>query len=291
MPLVVDPPSGWLQSTNDPPWSATWPAANDGKGAWPEGEPRTMGLRTARSIRLLLEHPRMTLASLIEAKYSTRMELADRVLDDLLAAAREVATPEVRRGVATLAQWDRRADAQSRGAVLFEAFARDWSGSAKGSPFATPWNAAHPIDTPDGLADAAQAVAALARAVVDVEARYGHADVAWGDVYRYRQDALDLAANGGPGDALGIFTSIRYAGGSADPTSKTQSAVFGDTYIAAVEFSSPVRARVLLTYGNASRHGSPHARDQLSLFGKKELRTAWRTRKEVLAHLAPSDRP
>jgi acyl-homoserine-lactone acylase len=61
--------------------------------------------------------------------------------------------------------------------------------------------------------------------------------------------------------------------------------VGGDTYIAAVEFSQPVRARVLTTYGNASQPGSPHIDDQLPLFAGNEMRPVWRTQEEIAAHL------
>jgi acyl-homoserine-lactone acylase len=40
----------------------------------------------------------------------------------------------------------------------------------------------------------------------------------------------------------------------------------------------------LLTYGNASRPGSPHITDQISLFQEKQLRPMYRTREEVEAH-------
>jgi acyl-homoserine-lactone acylase len=289
MPRIVDPPTGWLQSTNDPPWSATWPRVLDPDRFPRDMGPMAVGFRTERSLRLLMAQPRMTLSSLIEAKYSTRMELADHVLDDLLAAAGTSSDAAVRRGVTVLEHWDRGADADSRGAVLFEAFVRLWYAGAKGVPFAKAWSAGSPLDTPSGLANPDQAVAALAQAVGDIEARFGRADVAWGEVYRYQRGAVDLAASGGPGDGLGIFSVVQYTAGSAAQTSKTRAAVFGDSYIAAVEFSTPVQARVLLTYGNASRPGSPHLGDQLSLFAKKQLRTAWRTRAEVLAHLERRD--
>jgi acyl-homoserine-lactone acylase len=29
LPRVLDPPSGWLQNANDPPWSATFPASTE----------------------------------------------------------------------------------------------------------------------------------------------------------------------------------------------------------------------------------------------------------------------
>ena len=59
----------------------------------------------------------------------------------------------------------------------------------------------------------------------------------------------------------------------------------GETFIAAVEFGDPVRARVLTTYGNASQPGSTHVGDQLVLAARGELRPAWRTRAEVESHV------
>jgi acyl-homoserine-lactone acylase len=59
----------------------------------------------------------------------------------------------------------------------------------------------------------------------------------------------------------------------------------GDSYVAAVEFSTPLRARALLSYGNSSQPDSIHRGDQLALFAKKELRPVWRTRAEIEANL------
>jgi acyl-homoserine-lactone acylase len=56
-----------------------------------------------------------------------------------------------------------------------------------------------------------------------------------------------------------------------------------------VEFSQPVRAQVLTTYGNASQPNSPHIDDQLPLFARNEMRPAWRTREEIMAHLETRD--
>jgi acyl-homoserine-lactone acylase len=40
-----------------------------------------------------------------------------------------------------------------------------------------------------------------------------------------------------------------------------------------------------MTYGNATQPGSPHLGDQLVLAAKGEMRTAWRSRKEIEANL------
>jgi len=53
----------------------------------------------------------------------------------------------------------------------------------------------------------------------------------------------------------------------------------------AVEFSNPVRARALLSYGNSSQPDSPNRGDQLGLFTQKKLRPVWRSREEIEANL------
>jgi acyl-homoserine-lactone acylase len=57
------------------------------------------------------------------------------------------------------------------------------------------------------------------------------------------------------------------------------------SFVAAIEFSQPVRAKALLSYGNSSQRGSPHHTDQLSYYSRKELRPVWRSRAEIEAHL------
>ena len=54
--------------------------------------------------------------------------------------------------------------------------------------------------------------------------------------------------------------------------------------MALVKFSDPVRAQALLSYGNASQPGSPHAGDQLELFSRKDLPDVWHSREEIEAH-------
>jgi len=225
---------------------------------------------------MLSEDDEITFDELIQYKHSTRMEMADRVLDELITAARE-ANATAQRAAEVLHNWDRKADAESRGAVLFAAWQRQMRGTRL---FAEPWNEQEPRATPRGLADRSAAVAALNRAVHDVEQSYGAIDVKWGDVYRLRMGARDLPANGGPG-GLGIFRVVGYSPAGDG----TFTATSGDSYIAAIEFSDPVRASVMVSYGNATQPHSSHVGDQLELFARKELRPAWRTREEIEANL------
>ena len=281
LPKVVDPESGWLQNANDPPWTTTFPVALDHNQFPRYMSPQRMRLRAQRSARMLMEDESITFEELIQYKHSTRMELADRLLDDLLAAARQSTSDRVLRAAQVLISWDRNADANSQGAVLFEAFVQELDRSQPGSDiFARSWSEDSPLETPDGLADPAAALKALETAANRVETDYGALDVKWGKIHRLRMGDLDFPANGGP-ESLGIFRALSFR----EMGQGLREASSGDSFVMAVEFSNPVRARVLLSYGNASQPGSLFIGDQLELFSQKELRPVWRTREEIEANL------
>ncbi|MBD2360538.1 acylase [Anabaena minutissima FACHB-250] len=278
LPRAINPPSGWLQNANDPPWTTTFPAAikADDYPAYmaPRGE---MDFRAQSSARMLAEDTKISFAEMIKYKHSTKMELAERILDDLIPAAQKYGDKLALRAADVLAAWDRNANADSRGAVLFSFW---WQEMDEDQIFSTPWSEKSPLTTPDGLKNPKNAVQALQTAAAKVEKAYGKLDVAWGKVFRVRSGSLDLPANGGDGDK-GIFRVVNFA----PAKDERFQAVAGDSYVAAIEFSEPVKAMALLSYGNATQPGSPHISDQLPLFTRKQLRPVWRTRSEILAHL------
>ena len=280
LPRVVDPRSGWVQNANDPPWTSTLPMELTPLDFPDYIAPRGMDFRPQRSARMLAEDDSISFDELIEYKHSTRMELADRILDDLIPAARRRGGL-ARQAADVLESWDREANADSRGAVLFEAWVREIGMGP--DVFRTPWSAANPTTTPDGLRDPSAAAESLESAASTVRETHGTLDVAWGDVYRLRYAGRDFPANGGP-SALGIFRVLSFASDG-----EVQTARHGDTYVAAIEFSDPVQARVLLSYGNATQPGSSHRGDQLELFANKQLRPAWRTRSDIEANTEKSE--
>ena len=287
LPRVVDPLGGWVQNSNSPPWYTTYPLALDPDAYPAYMAPRGLSWREMRGIRMLEEHPAMSLEQMVELKHSTRFELADRVLDDLIVAARDSGDETAKEAADVMAAWDREANPDSTGVLLFAfwAFGFGLEGPVESSPrFATPADPAAPLTTPAGLADPAAAVGVLIDAANEVEAIFGRLAVPWGEVARLQGGAVDEPANGFDGNPFGVFRVLevdfdRIFAGERSPV------VGGDSYVAAVEFADPVRARVLLAYGNASQPGSPHIGDQLALAAKGELRPVWQTREEIEAHL------
>src|SRR5579885_1984143 len=286
LPRVIDPPTGWVENANSPPWFTTYPAVLNPNTYPASLAPQYLTFREQRAISLLMGQPRLTPAQMIADKLSSRMELADRVVPALVAAARRYGTPLARQAADVLVHWDHTADATSRGALLFFAWIQQQQGAIDAGDtgpglFATRWQASQPLTTPRDLASPQTAAATLDGAARMLRGQGLALDTAWGQMVRLRRGRVDLPASGTYEDPYGSLRSLEFA---PDKDGRYRS-IGGDSFIAAVRFSTPVQARVLLTYGNASQPGSPHDGDQLRLYARNQLRTAWLTRAEVQAHL------
>ncbi len=287
LPKATDPPGGAAQNSNDPPWNAGWPTTEDPKPYANQIAANTVSLRMARGIRMLAETPKIGFDELAALKWSDRSELADRVLPDLIEATQLHGTDLAKQAAGVLATWDRSTLADSRGALLFLNWA-DRPGATSGytaASFAKPYDLHKPLTTPSGLADPKAAADALDAAAKDMLATTGALDTPWGQVMRIRTGGYDLPASGGPG-RLGIFDVIDFSPPAADGK---RTANVGDSFVAIVSFDRPTRAKVLITYSNASQPGSPHRSDQAPLLAKQQMRDAWRTRAEVEANLEGKD--
>ena len=283
IPKVADPSTGWVQNSNDMPWTSVYPMALDPKKfAAGFAAPQGITQRAQRGIRILSTAPeKMTFENVKEWKLSTRVETADQFVDDIVAAAKARGTPLAKRAAAVLAGWDREAEIDSDGMLLFFKFM-----TAAGASFSeiggvkVPTDDARPLETPRGFKDPAKAMAMLDTVAAQVEKEYGRLNVKWGDVLRFRRGNADLPGNGAPSQ-LG---AIRTIGVSPFKDGKVE-AVQGDTFYAVIEFSTPQRGEVLLNYGNWSKAGSKHIEDQLPLASRKEMRPMWRDRKDIEANL------
>ncbi|GAB3926003.1 acylase [Mucilaginibacter myungsuensis] len=277
LPKLKNPTTGWLQNTNDPPWTATLPRELD-KQKYPAYiAPDDMSLRTQRSVRMLMEDKSITYDELLAYKHSTRLELADRVLEDLLGAINPRSSTLLQECKAVLSKWDRSADNDSRGTILFA----NWVTNLNNFKYTVPWDRNDPMNTPKGIADKAAALTALEKAANYVKTTFGALDTPWGDYLHVKRGNVDLPGNGA-GDFAGIF---RVASTSrVGPTRAVVSS--GDSYVGVLEFGDKVKAKVLVSYGNSSQKNSPHNGDQLKLFSKKELRDALIYPKDLIGKVA-----
>jgi acyl-homoserine-lactone acylase len=234
-----------------------------------------MAFRPQRAARMIMEDESVTFDELVNYKLSTRSELADRILDDLFKAIEHSGSEEAKAGRKILENWDRKADADSKGTVLFSHWAEKFQ-VWRSSNYAEPWDVNHPVTTPDGFSDPDRAVKLFEATVAEIKEKFGRLDVPWGEYYRIRTSGKDLPANGTDG-SMGVFRV-------AWPGSGDEGHLYvggGDSWVGIIEFSEEPKAKVLLSYGNASQPDSPHYGDQLALFSRKEMRDAWFTESAV----------
>ena len=205
------------------------------------------------------------------------------MLPDLLAAAASSDDPNVKDAAAVLKNWDHVFNPESKGALLFEMWASRFMGRnfMSEANFAKPFSLKDPVETPTGLKDPVAAVKMLGDAAIDTRKQFGLLERPYGDFTKFRAGEVSVPAGSGSG-SIGIFPSMIFG-----PFGKggTRDAISGETWISMVEFTTPLKAEGLMTYGNSTQPGTKHRSDQVALLGERKLRTLWMTRPEIERHL------
>lgn len=278
LPKVLNPENGWLQNSNDPPWFCAFPAQLNPTDYPAYVAPINMGLRAQRSVQTLMSDDEIEMDELIEYKSSTEIELANRFLDDLLMAIDQTDTPQLIEAKEVLSKWDRKAEINSSGTLLFT----QWAGKMNlwdNSTYKQKWSLSEPLTTPNGFSNPRQAVALLGQAADEVKKNYGSLNIEWGSVVRLKRGENDFPANGAP-DMLGALRVIWPGGMDKDKIIVGG----GESWISITEFGEKLTAKVILSYGNSSEVDSPNYGDQLKLFSEKKYRDALFYREDVLKH-------
>lgn len=280
LPQVIDPPAGFVQNANDPPWLATWPqtirSGDYPAYAAPAGP---FSLRAQQSVLSLQGEYKLSFEAFVAGKMSTHALMAQRVLPDLLPAAAASDDPLIRQAGSVLAAWNRWYDKEAKGALLFEAFARRFAGPQfnQDQRYARRFTMDDPLATPVGLADPAEALRMLKEAAEETIQRYGAIDRPFGAVSRFRLRDVDVPGHGAFGN-LGILRVMTWNA----PQNGARTPNHGETWVSMIEFAPEgTRALGLMSYGNATQPGSPHKTDQLQMLSDSALRPLPLKRAEV----------
>jgi acyl-homoserine-lactone acylase len=148
--------------------------------------------------------------------------------------------------------------------------------------YAVPFDGAKATSTPSGIKDSAAAIVMLRNAIVATRTKYGGLDRVFGDVSRFKLGDVDVPGDGQVG-GLGPFRVITW--GPLDAAGKRYPQ-HGETWIAMIEFSTPLKAYGLMSYGNSRQRGTKHRGDQLEHLAKHEFREFWLQRKQIEAHVS-----
>jgi acyl-homoserine-lactone acylase len=201
--------------------------------------------------------------------FANRVYAAELVLPEFLPHCFADPDPALAPACSILTAWDRRANLDSRGAVLFREF---WNAaSAIPDKWAVPLDASDPVNTPRGMraAVAPQMLAALRAAIQKLQAMNIPIDARLGDYQSETRNGIRTELHGAIGDIDGSYNSIHLrtplqADGYRDIT-------WGTSYVQVVGFDAggPV-ARAMLVYGQSVDPKSPYYADQLPLYSRKQ---------------------
>ncbi len=269
----------YVANSNDSYWLTN--ARKLLKGAGPLGYSPLYGqtdiaqsLRTRIGFRQLedkiAERGLLGVTDLQELAFANRVYAAELVLPDLLPRCIASGDVALQSACAALAAWDRRANLDSRGAVLFREF---WNIAAGiQDKWLVPLDVADPVNTPRSLAPAATPamLAALKTAMQKLQALNIPLDGRLGDYQGDTRNGVRVPVHGAIGDIDGSYNSIHMrtglqAGGYHD-------IVWGTSYVQTVTFDNagPV-AYAMLVYGQSVDPRSPHYSDQMALYAQKQF--------------------
>jgi acyl-homoserine-lactone acylase len=268
MPRVVDPACGWVNNCNetpflfcDPPLDESDYPPNIAPPLSEVDDPRPLVSRD-----WLKRHDTVSPEELLELKYHKRAVIADLVLDELLAAARE--HEDLAEAVGVLEKWDRYVHADSAGAPLFWFWAVL---NVQAVPAFLGWLAfpAEPGALPTGLKDVERSVELLKAAAFTLALLGLPLDVSMGQLKTLGEGDEAVPADGGSG-FLGSLKSFELA-----PTATGELMVaVADTWVCRVQLQAdgPAVAESLLVYGNTTEPGAPSSPSQFKVWAADQLR-------------------
>ncbi len=297
---LLNPASGWIQNTNDWPFSAAGASSpkreNYPAYMWIKGE----NPRGIHAVEVLHNIHDVTLDSLIAAGYDSHLTAFDVLLPPLLDDYEHLTADDPRRAslaepIKSLTAWDRRTSADS----VPTALAIFWGQELLERKGPEARDADEPVyDYLVGHLTPAERIDALVAAVAKLERNFGRWQTPWGDINRYQRLTDDIVQpfdDARPSLPVGFASSNWGALASFDSpyprrTKKIYGSV-GNSFVAAVEFGPVVHAKAIMSGGESGDPASPHFTDQALMFTQGRFRDVLFSRPDVLAHAERSYHP
>ena len=286
---VLNPPNGWIQNTNNTPFSAAgeYSPRPEDYPAYMANNPENP--RGIHAVRVLEGRTGFTLDLLIEAAYDSLLTAFEPLVPALLDAAEAAPADDLGEPLALLADWDYRYGVDSVETTLAVYWAQALMNAVNAQAGAAGINI---YEYMAGNASATQQLDALRAAVAELEADWGSWQVPWGEVNRYQritgdivqafndeEESFPVGFASGRWGALASFGSRKY------PGTRRMYGTSGNSFVAAVEFGDPLRARAITVGGLQSDPASPHFDDQAEMYANGEFRDVLFYRQDVEANL------
>ena len=279
-PNAVNPSVGWLQNTNNWPFSAAGPDSPR-REEFPVYVQRSgENARGLHAMRVLEGKTDFTLQSLIDAAFDSYLTGFEELIPALVRAydqadASNPLKAELADQVSILRDWDLRWSVESIPTSLAIFFGEE----------------TRRLDATEREVSQ-QLLQALSAASARLEADFGSWRTPWGDINRFQRLTGDIVQpfdDAGPSTPVG-FPSARWGslasfGARAYPQTKKWYGTSGNSFVAVVEFGDEVRARAVTAGGLDSDPSSQHFNDQAELYATGDLREVYYYRADVEGHI------
>ena len=279
-PNVLNPSVGWVQNTNNWPFSAAGHNTLD-RGDFPVYVQRAgENARGLHAIRVLEGRTGFTLDGLVEAAFDTYMTGFEEPIPALLAAYDGLPGTDPRKAelagpISVLRAWDLR-----------------WGRESVATSLAIFWGDELDGETPREM------VEALAAAKARLEEDFGDWRTQWGEINRFQRltgdivQPFDDAAPSIPvGFVSGRWGSLASFGARAYPDTKRWYGTSGNSFVAAIEFGDRLRAKAVTAGGLNSDPSSPHFNDQAERYATGDLRDVYFYPEDLEGHIQREYRP
>ncbi|MBA3526328.1 MAG: penicillin acylase family protein [Sphingomonas sp.] len=299
LPAAVAPASGWVQNTNNWPWSAA--GANGPNAA---GFPKYMDTfgenpRGEHAVALLGGSRGWTLEGLQAAAYSTRQPGFEKLVPGLVAAWDALPSGDPMRArlaepIAVLRGWDHRWSATS----IPNSIANFWGDELWKAVTSPAADISVPVYARLDRLSSAQKLATLRTAIARMERDFGSWRVPWGEINRFQR--ISRAINHPFSDAApsipvafssGRWGSLASFGASAKPGTKRWYGTGGNSFVAVVEFGPRIRARAVTAGGESGDPRSRHFNDQAGRYASGALREVYFYPEQLSGHVERVYRP
>ncbi len=299
-PNVINPPGGWIQNTNNWPYSAAGPDSPKQRDFAPYFDRAGENPRGVHAVRVFQGKKGFTLDTLRDAAFSSLQPEFENLIPGLVRAYDQLPASNPMKAsleaqVDLLRRWDYRWGVDS----VANTVATFWGDQL--------WQRSAPEARKAGLSvyeflrtrtTPTARLEALVAATEKLTADFGKWETPWGEVNRFQRLTADIVQtfdDNAPSTPVG-FTSARYGslasfGARAYPGTKRWYGTSGNSFVAAVEFGDRVRAKAVTAGGLNSVPGSKHFNDQAERYATGNLRDVYFYREDLKGHTEREYRP
>lgn len=293
-PNSINPPTGWVQNTNNWPYSAAGAESPRYADYPPYMDIGSENQRGLHALSLLEGIDGATLDDVIALAFDPKLPAFDVLLPALVSAFDEMPDPSLAKPIQVLRNWDRRWAVDSVATSL----AVTWATPLLAEARAVAPKDAELVEFVVRTVPAARLMQTFKEAVARLEADFGAWKTPWGEINRFQRltGAIELQYDDSkPSTPVGFVSgrlgSLAAFGSGPKPGTKRWYGTRGNSFVAVVEFGPRVRARAITAGGLQNDPAAPHFNDQGQFYATANLREVYFYPDELEGHVEVSYRP